>query len=856
LNNYNAQIILGNLKVKILKIFLIAFLTILISVHWVYGYSSHNTSIRRVVNKTVAEVNEAVTVTVLFKNLENDDLRGFFYVEQIPEGMSVNTNHLKIDGVDVSNYIVEIGGVGELYNGYYPIRWVLEEPVGFEQENPIGPNSILEIVYTLAAESSGEFAVGQYNWVGNYPNAEVGQRAAFGYSDQTDEVIISSLPPGSGAVQAIVYEDAEDGSLSGWDIYDDSGNGAEILNVFDAERNSNVIELKGSDTLDGFRLTTDTGEKWNNSEQFVLEWSLNYTEYFIVYVDLDTTAGHRYLYCSPVDYDGLGTDEYVCLGLGSYMRDRQWYTVVRDLQADLHLAQPDADILEVNGFLIRGSGRLDDIMLHSAQDADGDGLTVDQERDLYGTDPNVADSDGDGLTDGEEVEYWGAKWNDDPDNDGLLNILDPDSNGDGFLDGENVTAETHVPPTIYEDAEDGAIAGWDIYSDLSGFAGIINTYDAERDSRVIELTGTTTIDGFRLMAQSGESWNNTEQFVLEWNLKYTDYFIVYVDVETTAGRRYLYYSPVDYDDLGSGEYVRFGLGSYLQDGQWHTVVRDLQVDLNKAQRGVNILAVNGFLTRGSGMLDNIMLHTALDGDEDGLPVHLERDVYGTDPDIADTDGDGMTDGEEVAFWGAAWNDDPDNDGLVNILDPDADDDGILDGEDTDLGTGPDDPMICEDAEDGTTNGWDIYDTSGGSGEVVNVFDADRDSLVIELIGSDTLDGFRLQDDSGEPWNNTKQFVLKWEIKCTNYFIIYLDVETTAGHKYLYYSPVDYNGLGNGEYLSFGLGSHLRDGQWHTVERDLQADLTMAQPGENILEVNAFLIRGSVRLDDIELSSAR
>jgi hypothetical protein len=43
-----------------------------------------------------------------------------------------------------------------------------------------------------------------------------------------------------------------------------------------------------------------------------------------------------------------------------------------------------------------------------------------------------------------------------------------------------------------------------------------------------------------------------------------------------------------------------------------------------------------------------------------------------------------------------------------------------------------------------------------------------------------------------------------------------------------------------------------DGQWHTFARDLQADLEASQPGVDILEVNAFLIRGSGRVDDILL----
>ena len=90
-------------------------------------------------------------------------------------------------------------------------------------------------------------------------------------------------------------------------------------------------------------------------------------------------------------------------------------------------------------------------------------------------------------------------------------------------------------------------------------------------------------------------------------MRYSEDCIIYADVQTTAGHRYLCYRPDDYDALGSGEYIHHGIGSWAIDGQWHTFVRDLQADLADAQPGVDILEVNGFLIRGSGRLDDIKL---------------------------------------------------------------------------------------------------------------------------------------------------------------------------------------------------------------------------------------------------------
>ena len=42
------------------------------------------------------------------------------------------------------------------------------------------------------------------------------------------------------------YEDAEDASIIGWDIFDSEPAGAIVTNVYDSGRGSRVIELTGS----------------------------------------------------------------------------------------------------------------------------------------------------------------------------------------------------------------------------------------------------------------------------------------------------------------------------------------------------------------------------------------------------------------------------------------------------------------------------------------------------------------------------------------------------------------------------------------------------------------------------------
>jgi len=81
-----------------------------------------------------------------------------------------------------------------------------------------------------------------------------------------------------------------------------------------------------------------------------------------------------------------------------------------------------------------------------------------------------------------------------------------------------------------------------------------------------------------------------------------------------------------------------------------------------------------------------------DTDGDGLTDYDEQTIYGTDPNKADTDSDNINDGNEIILWGSDWNADYDGDGLLNILDSDADGDGSMDGNEYSQGYDPSDPF--------------------------------------------------------------------------------------------------------------------------------------------------------------------
>ena len=92
----------------------------------------------------------------------------------------------------------------------------------------------------------------------------------------------------------------------------------------------------------------------------------------------------------------------------------------------------------------------------AATDTDSDGLTDEQEINIYATDPNLTDTDADGYSDNQEIEhgysprFFVKKMTEaDSDQDYLpdawelslgTGIMEPDSDGDKYLDGTEVLA--------------------------------------------------------------------------------------------------------------------------------------------------------------------------------------------------------------------------------------------------------------------------------------------------------------------------------------------------------------------------------------------------------------------------------
>lgn len=126
----------------------------------------------------------------------------------------------------------------------------------------------------------------------------------------------------------------------------------------------------------------------------------------------------------------------------------------------------------------------------------------------------------------------------------------------------------------------------------------------------------------------------------------------------------------------------------------------------------------------------------LDADNDGLNDDVEEEL-GTDPDNPDTDGDGILDGAEVVD-GTDPLDDCDSIGGIPLPDGDCDADGLTNEEEADLGT---DPFNTDTDGDGLTDG-----------EEVLVEDDPNTEAVPEGVSDplDSCDPFLTDDCNAEP----------------------------------------------------------------------------------------------------------
>jgi peptidoglycan/xylan/chitin deacetylase (PgdA/CDA1 family) len=162
--------------------------------------------------------------------------------------------------------------------------------------------------------------------------------------------------------------------------------------------------------------------------------------------------------------------------------------------------------------------------------------------------------------------------------------------------------------------------------------------------------------------------------------------------------------------------------------------------------------------------------------------------------------------------------------------------------------------IYEDAEDNKTTRWRLYNEPNGA-TITNIYDVNQSSRVISLEGNGYANQYIIGGDIGEDeaWNNTKHSNIKWSMKNSEGFILYLTINTLEGVRYLKYFDGDFNQKNiSGDEIYYGLGNGASDGEWHTFIRDISADLKKFESDNELISVEGLIVIGSTRIDDLEL----
>jgi hypothetical protein len=317
-----------------------------------------------------------------------------------------------------------------------------------------------------------------------------------------------------------------------------------------------------------------------------------------------------------------------------------------------------------------------------ADDADGDGLSDSLEME-YGTDPNSADTDGDGISDKEELDYWQSDWNGDIDGDGIVNILDPDSDNDGVSDGSEINAGSDPVDPLFPLDDSGRLAinaGGNEYSDGLGLTYQDDMFHAggtAKPDSTATVTGTDTPEIYR-----SERWGTFSYAIPLPDGEY-DLTLKFAEIYwTEPGQRVFDVLVEGNRAVADLDLVQAAGSGVAHDVTLPVTIKDGILDLS-FQATVNEAKLSGLVVARNTASE--------DSDADGIADLEEEYTYGTDPNRADTDNDGLRDGDELAYWGQDWNADIDGDGLENLLDTDSDGDGYSDGAELSEGYDPSDP---------------------------------------------------------------------------------------------------------------------------------------------------------------------
>ncbi|MCK4392267.1 Ig-like domain repeat protein, partial [Candidatus Bipolaricaulota bacterium] len=303
-------------------------------------------------------------------------------------------------------------------------------------------------------------------------------------------------------------------------------------------------------------------------------------------------------------------------------------------------------ISDIAAAIISGSSiALEIAIVAMTTDLDGDGIPDAVEDTVTNTDSTLTDTDGDAMGDMDEIGYcagyYGGSLRPDPNN--------PDSDSDGLMDG-------------YE---------------LAPFATDVCVADTDCDTlpdgvEIACRTDPTAVNGFYRGGYT--SYNTT----------YDDTFAALADVIDIGGATVFPFADLrDHPNPREGDTDGDGLADDIEFGQGRLAVDTSTPYAQNATSGYYSPYVNDDDSDDDGLHDGAEDLNG-NGQWNGTVVGTGANVTSGETHLclADTDGDGLTDGEEEALFGRGGIEVHSTLGTITVpaLDDDSDDDGLSDYE--------------------------------------------------------------------------------------------------------------------------------------------------------------------------------
>lgn len=375
-----------------------------------------------------------------------------------------------------------------------------------------------------------------------------------------------------------------------------------------------------------------------------------------------------------------------------------------------------------------------------------------------------------------------------------------------------------------------------IYAGASG-ATVTEVFDTEKQANVIQLSGSGISTGYQIERDNGADWNNTTETTISWDVKFSEEFRVAISVETELGARSIRYVIGDSASTINGGLITHYISADHMNGNWHTITRDLQADLQALEPNNSLQQIDLFQIRGSGLLDNVQLEGAFTSDRVSSEAITQIDNAIKTQYFYD-------ELNQVRFSINA-------EGYIteNIYDANG---NVIEVKQHQSTLTAENITSYLQSGDNLAN-INIYDNNPGGATITSVFDADKQTNVIQLSGAGTSNGYELTQANGNNWNNTSQSILSFDVKYSETFTIAIDVDTANGQRFIKYALGSGSPIIDGTSITHFISADNMDGNWHTIQRDLIADLAAAEPGNSLVDVNNFRIRGSGLIDAINLS---